>query len=151
MNNQQNKMYYVYSIFAVVFGMLLLALLAYFIYDIFLKLATNKFNNITLIQTIITLILTIFLGGAFQKRLELKNNKKLETYKTQKEIALKIIDLCGLIIFNNNSQALDLLYTENLKSKLFFDDSIVKLLNEFIEDSNKQKYLDIVDSLKKFF
>lgn len=151
-NHVNHKGYYVYSIITVIVFVGLFGFIGYLIYDVVIKLATNQFSNLTLIQSILTLIATVFLGGYFSKSLELKNNKKMETYKTQKEIAIKIIDLAGLIIRNEEKgRALNLLLNENYKVKLFFDDDLVLLINTFLENADKSTYIEIIDTLKKYF
>ena len=120
------------------------------------KLATTEISNDTLIQSLITLIITVFIGGYFSKGLEQRNNKKLETYKVQKEVALNIIDLMGMIVNNKNKeQAIQLLIVESYKVKLFFDDELLKSINNFCQEKDTSKYnlyyIDITDKLKKYF
>lgn len=153
---ETQKGYWIYSIITIIFFIGLFAFVAYLLYDLVIKLATTQISNDTLIQSLITLIITVFIGGYFSKYLEHRNNKRLETYKTQKEIALNIINLMGMIIYNNNKeQAIQLLVVESYKVKLFFDDELLKSINSFCqeEDTNKYNayYIDITDKLKKFF
>lgn len=148
--NKGNKGYYIYSAIVVIAILTLFGLITYLIYDILIKLATNTFTNITAIQSIITILLTVYLGGYFSKAVEYKNNKRLESYKVQKEIAIRVIDLAGLFI--NHSQEEEIrkaLINENFKIKLFFNDNLVKLMNEFIQSPNIELYNQIVDELKK--
>lgn len=153
---ETQKGYWIYSVIAIIFGMGLFAFFAYLLYDLIVKLATTEISNDTLIQSLITLIITVFIGGYFSKGLEQRNNKKLETYKVQKEVALNIINLMGMIVHNNNKeQAIQLLIVESYKVKLFFNDELLKSINNFCqeEDTNKYNlyYIDITDKLKKFF
>ena len=143
-------------VIAIIFGMGLFAFFAYLLYDLIVKLATTEISNDTLIQSLITLIITVFIGGYFSKGLEQRNNKKLETYKVQKEVALNIIDLMGMIVNNKNKeQAIQLLIVESYKVKLFFDDELLKSINNFCQEKDTSKYnlyyIDITDKLKKYF
>lgn len=153
---ETQKGYWIYSVIAIIFGMGLFAFFAYLLYNLIVKLATTEISNDTLIQSLITLIITVFIGGYFSKELEQRNNKKLETYKVQKEVALNIIDLMGMIVHNNNKeQAIQLLIVESYKVKLFFDDELLKSINNFCQEEDTSKYnlyyIDITDKLKKFF
>lgn len=153
---ETQKGYWIYSIIAIIFGIGLFAFFAYLVYNLIIKLATTEISNDTLIQSLITLIITVFIGGYFSKGLEQRNNKKLETYKVQKEVALNIIDLVGMIVHNNNrEQAIQLLIVENYKVKLFFDDELLKVINDFCQEKDTTKYnlyyIDITDKLKKYF
>lgn len=58
---EDKKGYWIYSIFAVIFGMALLGFMVYLLYDLILKLATTEITNGTLVQSFITLIITVFL------------------------------------------------------------------------------------------
>lgn len=153
---ETQKGYWIYSVIAVIFGMGLFAFFAYLLYDLIIKLTTTDISNDTLIQSLITLIITVFIGGYFSKGLEQRNNKKLETYKVQKDIALNIINLMGMIVHNNNrEEAIHLLIVESYKVKLFFDDELLKTINNFCQESDSNKYnnyyIDITDKLKKYF
>lgn len=153
---ETQKGYWIYSVIAIIFGIGLFAFFAYLLYDLIIKLATTEISNDTLIQSLITLIITVFIGGYFSKGLEQRNNKKLETYKVQKEVALNIIDLVGMIVHNNNKeQAIQLLIVESYKVKLFFDDELLKVINNFCQEKDTNKYnlyyIDITDKLKKYF
>ena len=61
--NDNKKGYYVYSCVAVFFGMALFAFLGWLIYDLILKLSNQDFSNNTVVQALITLIITVFIGG----------------------------------------------------------------------------------------
>ncbi len=153
---EDKKGYWVYSVFAIIFGISLFGFIAYLLYDLILKLATTEITNETLIQSFITLIITIFVGGYFSENLKQRNNKKLETYKIQQEVALTIINLMGMIVRDNNTkEAKQLLFNESYKVKLFFDDELLKAINNFCNEEDKNKYNThyniIVDLLKKFF
>lgn len=153
MNNHSNqKGYYVYSTITIIVFVALFGFIGYLLYDIVVKAGTNKFSNMTLVQSIATLIGTVFIGGYFSKSLEYKNNRRMEEYKTQKEIALRIIDLAGLIIRNEEiSKATDLLINENLKVKLFFDDKAVNYVNAFITNKDPDNYNNLIEHLKTYF
>lgn len=153
---ETQKGYWIYSVIAIIISIGLFAFLAYLLYDLIIKLATTEISNGTLIQSLITLIITVFIGGYFSKNLEHRNSKRLETYKVQKDIALNIIDLMGMIVHNiNKEQATQLLIVESYKVKLFFDDELLKTINNFCQekDSNKYNsyYIDVTDKLKKYF
>ena len=65
--NENKKGYWIYSIVAIIIGMSLFAFLGYLIYDLILKLADKDFSNNTVIQALITLIITVFIGGYFEE------------------------------------------------------------------------------------
>lgn len=153
---EEQKGYWIYSIFAIILGMSLMGFIVYLFYDLIIKLTTTEITNETLVQSFITLIITVFAGGYFSENLKQKSNKKLEKFKIQQEIALNIIDFMGMIVLGDNiERAKQLLINESYKVKLFFDDEILKSINIFCNEKNKEKYSihynNIVDALKKYF
>ena len=149
--NENKKGYYVYSCIAVVFGIALFAFFGWLIYDLILKLSNQDFSNNTIVQALITLIITVFIGGYFSKWLEIRNHKKLELYKIRTSISLKIIDLATVLYHHPESiEAKELLIAESHKVKLYFDDDLLKNLNKFMSEEDKGNYYNIViDELKK--
>ena len=149
--NENKKGYYVYSCIAVVFGIALFAFFGWLIYDLILKLSNQDFSNNTIVQALITLIITVFIGGYFSKWLEIRNHKKLELYKIRTSISLKIIDLATVLYHHPESiEAKELLIAESHKVKLYFDDDLLKNLNQFMTEEDKGLYYNIViDELKK--
>ena len=149
--NENKKGYYVYSCIAVIFGMALFAFFGWLIYDLILKLSNQDFSNNTVVQALITLIITVFIGGYFSKWLEIRNHKKLELYKIRTSISLKIIDLATILYHHpENTEAKELLIAESHKVKLYFDDDLLKNLNQFICEEDKNLYYNnVVDNLKK--
>lgn len=153
---EDKRGYWVYSIFAVIFGMALIGVIVYFSYDLILKFITTPIANATLIQSIVTLIIPIFVGGYISERLKRKTSKKLETYKTQKDVALNIIDLMGMMVRNvNKEEAKQVLLNETYKVKLFFDDELLKAISDFCTEENVEtystRYNNIIGMLKKYF
>ena len=149
--NENKKGYWIYSVIAVIIGMLLLAFIGYLIYDLILKLSDKDFSNNTVIQALITLIITVFIGGYFSKWLEYKNSKRVELYQTRILISLKLIDLASEYYRNRNDNIKNMLIFESAKLKLFFNDDILKKLNIFIEskdDNIIDNYNLLIDSLK---
>ena len=131
----QEKGYWIYSITAVIVGMSLFAFIGYLICDLIIKSADT--NN-TLLQALITLIITVFIGVYFSKWLELRNTKKIELYKIQTNISLVLIDLASEYARNiKNDDIKSLLINESIKVKLYFPDSVLKALNNFINTSKK--------------
>jgi|GEM_PF-2389749 hypothetical protein len=150
--NENKQGYWAYSIIAVLVGMGLLGFLGWLICDLINKLADKDLSNNTVIQAILTLIITVFIGGFFSKWLESRNAKKLELYKIQTTISLTLIDLASEAVHNpENEQIKQLLIRESSKVKLYFSDSTLKALNEFIKDDKKKpdKYNRIIDELRK--
>ena len=149
--NENKKGYYIYSCVAVVFGMALFGFLAWLIYDLIFKLSGQDFSNNTVVQALITLIITVFIGGYFSKWLEIRNHKKLELYKIRTSISLRIIDLATLLYYHPESkEAKELLIAESHKIKLYFNDELLKNVNQFIREENKEQCYDIViDELKR--
>ena len=68
--NESKKGYWIYSSIAVIIGMSLFGFLGYLTYDLVLKLSEKDFSNNTVIQALITLFVTVFLGGYFSKWLK---------------------------------------------------------------------------------
>lgn len=71
--------------------------MAYLVYDLIIKLADKDYTNNTVIQALITLIITVFLGGYFSKWLEHKNARKIELYRIRTDISLKVIDYASIL------------------------------------------------------
>ncbi len=149
--NENKKGYYLYSIVAVVVGMGLFAFLGWLIYDLVLKLSEKDFSSNTVVQALITLIITVFIGGYFSKWLKQRNCKKIELYKIQTSISLKIIDYASVLINSPEKEEYKyLLIAESCKVKLYLNDEVLKSLNLFISAENKRElYNDLIDKLKK--
>ena len=150
MKNEKNG-YWLYSTVAIVIFILLFAFFGYLVYDLILKLADKDFSNNTVIQALITLVVTVFLGGYFTKHLEIVNNKKLELYKIQTQTALTIVDYASALLYSPNDDKIKmLLVAESSKVKLYFNDETLHSLNEFIKGEDKASLYDpLIDSLKK--
>ncbi len=149
--NENKKGYWIYSIIAIIVGMLLFAFLGYLIYDLILKLADKDFSNNTVIQALITLIITVFIGGYFSKWLEYKNTKKTKLYETRIDISLRLIDLASEYYRNKSNEVKNILIFESAKVKLFFEDETLKKMNIFIESDDKNiidNYNALIDNLK---
>ena len=149
--NEKKKGYYVYSCIAVFFGMALFAFFGWLIYDLILKLSKQDLSNNTVVQALITLIITVFIGGYFSKWLEIRNHKKLELYKIRTSISLRIIDLATILYHHPESkEAKELLIAESHKVKLYFNDDLLKSLNQFMCEEDKGSYYNqVIDELKK--
>lgn len=149
--DKTKKGYWIYSIVAVIFGMMLLAFIGWLIYDLIIKLSEKDFSNNTVVQALITLVVTVFIGGYFSKRLELRNAKDLELYKIRKDISLTIVDLSSEFIYApNNERIKQLLIAESKKVKLYFTDDALLIMNNFIMSDNKIDLYDkLIDELKK--
>lgn len=150
--NENKKGYWVYSVVAVIFGMALLAFIGWLIYDLIIKLSENDLSNNTIIQALITLLITVFIGGFFSKWLEKRNTKTLELYKIQTTLSLRLIDLTSEAMRNpKNKLARELLVQESSKVKLYFPDTVLKELNNFISADNKsvELYNRIIEELRK--
>lgn len=147
------KGYWIYSIIAIITGMVLFAFIVYLIYDLIIKLADKDFSNNTVIQALITLIITVFIGGYFSKWLELRNTKKIELYKIQTNISLVLIDLASEYTRNRKNEDIrSLLITESIKVKLYFSDSVLQALNNFINTSVEnitENYNILTEELRK--
>ena len=117
-----------------------------------IKLSEKDFSNNTVVQALITLVVTVFIGGYFSKWLELKNTKKIELYKIRTEISLKIIDLASEFYYIQDKNIKNLLIAESSKVKLYFDDEVLKNLNKYLESNKKDrndKYEILINSLRK--
>lgn len=156
--NESKKGYWIYSSIAVIIGMSLFGFLGYLTYDLVLKLSEKDFSNNTVIQALITLFVTVFLGGYFSKWLEQKNAKQLEVFRIQREIAIKIIDYATVLYYHPAAQReKELLKAESIKVKIFFDDSTLKTINQYLIaveqssfDNEKGTIYDkLADQLKK--
>ena len=150
--NNEKKGYWIYSIIAIIFGFSLFGWIGYLIYDLVIKLSEKDFSNNTVVQALITLVVTVFIGGYFSKWLELKNTKKIELYKIRTEISLKIIDLASAFYYIQDENIKNLLIAESSKVKLYFDDEVLKNLNNYLESNKKDrndKYEALINSLRK--
>lgn len=150
--SENKKGYWAYSVVAVIFGMALLAFIGWLIYDLIIKLSENDLSNNTIIQALITLLITVFIGGFFSKWLEKRNAKTLELYKIQTTLSLRLIDLTSEAMRNpKNKLARELLVQESSKVKLYFPDTVLKELNNFISADNKsvELYNRIIEELRK--
>lgn len=149
----RKKGYWIYSIIAIIVGMSLFAFIGYLIYDLIIKLADKDFSNNTVVQALITLIITVFIGGYFSKWLDLRNTKKIELYKIQTNISLVLIDLASEYTRNiKNKNIRSLLINESIKVKLYFSDSVLKALNNFINTSKEniaENYNLLTEELRK--
>ena len=103
-------------------------------------------------QALITLILTVFIGGYYSKWLEQKNAKKIYLYQTRINVSLKLIDLSSSF-YNEQSELIkNMLIFESLKVKLLFNDETLKLLNNFIESDKSNMLINynlLIDKLKE--
>lgn len=151
--NTEKKGYWVYSIVAIISGLVFFGFLAYLIYDLIIKLSVKDFSNNTVVQAFITLITTVFIGGYFSKWLENRNAKKIELYKIQTSISLNIINLSSSLFWNrDNSEVREMLVNESIKVKLYFPDSVLKSLNDFIQSDDENSHLlynKMIDELRK--
>lgn len=149
--NENKKGYWIYSILTVLFFVVLFGFSAYLIYDLIVKIISKDFSTNTVVQAIFTLFITVFLGGYFTKWLERRNARKLETYKTQKDIAIKIIDLSTMYLYNpDNEDIRHLLIAEESKVKLFFNDEVLSVMNAFLTDTpTKDNYQQLVETIQK--
>lgn len=147
--NKNQKGYWIYSVVAVIFGMALFAFVAYLIYNTIIKLSERDFSNNTVVQALITLFVTVFIGGYFSKWLERRNAKKVELYKIQTAISIKLIDLGSEYLYNPQENIKRLLITESHKVKLYFSDSVLKALNGYITSRNEEYYNILIEELRK--
>lgn len=118
-----------------------------------IKTFKTSFSNKTVVQALITLIITVFNGGYFTKWLEYRNYRKLELYKIKRDIVLKIFDYTTILYHHLEChEAREMLITESCKVKLYFDDTLLLSLNNFISEKNKKAYYnEIVKVLKTNF
>ena len=150
-NNVEKKGYWIYSIIAIIIGFGLFAFWGYLIYDLIIKLSEKELSNNTVVQALITLVITVFIGGYFSKWIESKFSRKNELYKTRISISLRLIDLASEYYRNQSEETKNILIFESSKVKLFFDDSILEKLNKYIECNKKDmmiNYNSLVDELK---
>lgn len=150
-NNVEKKGYWIYSIIAIIIGFGLFAFWGYLIYDLIIKLSEKDFSNNTVVQALITLIITVFVGGYFSKWIENKFSRKSELYKTRISISLRLIDLASEYYRNKNEEIKNILIFESAKVKLFFDDDTLKKLNNYIECNKKDMVMNynlLIDELK---
>ena len=151
-DNVHKKGFWIYSCVTIIFGMALFAFVGYLIYDLVIKLSEKDFSNNTVVQALITLIITVFIGGYFSKWLERHNAKKLCLYQTRIDISLKLINLSSEFYRDQNDLLKNMLIFESSKVKLFFNDDTLICLNKFIE-SNKEdmlnNYNSLIDKLKE--
>lgn len=146
------KGYWFYSCIAIIFGIALFAFVGYLIYDLVIKLSEKDFSSDTVVQALIALVITVFIGGYFSKWLERRNAKKLCLYQTRIDISLKLIDLSSEFYRNQNDLLKNILIFESSKVKLFFYDNTLICLNKFIESIKGDmlnNYNSLIDKLKE--
>lgn len=150
--NENKKGYWIYSVIVVIVALSLVGFMGYLIYDLILKLADKDFSNNTVIQALITLIITVFIGGYFSKRLEYNNSKKNKLYETKITISLRLIDLASEYYRNRSKEIRSILIFESAKVKLYFKDETLKKMNQFIESDDTNiidNYNTLIDDIKK--
>ncbi len=151
--NENKNGYWIYSTSVVGFFIVLIAFIFWLTYSLIIKLATSPITNEVIIRTLITLIITVFVGGYFSKWLEHKKAKKLELYKIQTSVSIKVIDYATEYFYHPQREDIkDLLIAESNKVKLYFDDQVLLSINDFIEakePNRKIKYQIIIDNLQK--
>ena len=150
-NEIEKKGYWIYSTITIIIGFSLFAFWGYLIYDLIVKLSDKDFSNNTVVQALITLIITVFIGGYFSKWIESVFMRKNELYKTKISISLRLIDLASEYYRNNSEDIKNMLIFESSKVKLFFDDITLKKLNSFIKSDKKnmmKNYNLLIDELK---
>jgi hypothetical protein len=154
-NNQKGNGQYWYGIGMMTLFLAAFAFLCYLGYQLIIKASNKEFQNTTILQTLITLVFTVVIGTVISKSLEARNAKRLETYKVQKEIALTIINLAGVILTEKEEEekqtAKTLLNNENVKVKLFYNDETCIAVKDFLENSSYNTYETMTDLLKKNF
>lgn len=151
-NNVEKKGYWIYSIIAIIIGFGLFAFWGYLIYDLIIKLSEKDFSNNTVVQALITLVITVFIGGYFSKWIESKFSRKNELYKTRISISLRLIDLASEYYRNQSKEIKSILIFESSKVKLFFDDNTLRKLNDYIDCNKKDMLINynlLIDELKK--
>ena len=137
-------------LFLIVFGVA--AFTIYLIYTLIVKASTNEFANTTILQAMLTLLISVLLGTILTKSLESRNAKKLEVFKVKKDVSITIINLAGIILTAESDEklkAMELLNNENYKVKLFFDDDTVRAVKHFLEETSLVAYGTMTDLLRK--
>src|SRR5699024_4275940 len=129
-----------YSIVTVIIFCVLFAFWGYLVYDLIIKLSMKDFSNNTVVQALITLIISVYIVEYFSKSIESKIYKKNQLYKTRIDISLRLIDLASAYYRETTDEIKNMLIFESAKVKLFFDDDTLKKLNIFIE-SDKNSML----------
>ena len=156
--NENKKGYWIYSTVAIIIGMSLFAFWGYLIYDLVIKLSEKDFSNNTVVQALFSLVTTVFLGGYFTKILERKNAKKLELFKTQRDISLVVVDYATALYYHpEDKRVKELLKAETTKIKLYFNNEVLKALILFItamennesEEQQDRLYENLSVQLKK--
>lgn len=150
--NENRKGYWVYSVITVIIFVILFAFFAWLIYDLIIRLSEKDFSNNTVVQALITLLITVFIGGFFSKWLEKRNIKAIELYKIQTTLSLNLIDLASEAMHRPKDKTIhNLLIRESSKVKLYFPDDVLKELNTFINSDDKsiEQYNKVIDELRK--
>lgn len=141
--------FYGIIVFLIVFGVAAFSI--YLVYLLVVKASTNQFANTTVLQAMLTLIISILIGTILTKSLESRNAKRLEVFKIKKDVSINIINLSGVLLSSDESEkqkAFELLHNENVKVKLFFDDETVGAVKKFLEEKSLSSYGEMTDMLK---
>ncbi len=147
---EKNKGYYIYSIIAVLAGFSLFGYAGYLLYDLIIKLSEKDFSNNTVIQALFTLFITVFIGGYFSKKLELRNLKQIEVYKIRTELSIKIIDYASHLFYNkNDDKAKQILFAEQKKVFLYFDTETNSLLENYLKNIDIENFNELINVFKK--
>ncbi|MGG4107985.1 hypothetical protein AAXB25_29260 [Paenibacillus lautus] len=141
--------FYGIILFLIVFGVA--AFSVYLVYLLVVKASTNQFADTTVLQAMLTLIISVLIGTILTKSLESRNAKRLEVFKIRKDVSINI-NLSGVLLSSDESEkqrAFEILHNENMKVKLFFDDETVRAVKKFLEEKSLSSYEEMTDMLKK--
>lgn len=142
--------FYGIILFLIVFGVAAFSI--YLVYLLVVKASTNQFADTTVLQAMLTLIISVLIGTILTKSLESRNAKRLEVFKIKKDVSINIINLSGVLLSSDESEkqkAFEILHNENMKVKLFFDDETVRAVKKFLEEKTLSSYGEMTDMLKK--
>lgn len=150
--NENKKGYWIYSTIVVIFSISFFAYALWLICYLIYKLSTAPITNGIILQSIVTLFMTVILGGYFSKWLEHRNAKKLELYKIRTAISLSVIDLASEYYHHKNEiEIRNQLISESSKVKLYFDNEVLISLNEYLSSEEIEllsKYEELINKLK---
>ncbi|ENH96739.1 hypothetical protein J416_09184 [Gracilibacillus halophilus YIM-C55.5] len=129
-----------------------ISFVVYLFYSLVIKASNDELTDNTIVNALITLIISVILGNLMSRKLEHRYARSLEIYKIKNSIALNIIDLSETILNSRNEEirlkALESLETEYKKSKLYFEEEIVYSIQNLIKYQSLDSYNQLIKLLR---
>ena len=130
--------------------LLFLAFVIYLVYTLIVKVATNEFSNVALIQSIFSLFFTVFVGTFLSKNLDKRNARQSEIQKIKVDVAEKFVLIGTLLLMEpDNDEANKNYVFLQVRAKLFFKDEVLVQMNQFMKTKAQPEFDNIVELMRK--